>query len=109
MPIRAYDPVGMAQAEQVLADVTYCRPYDCVEGADAAVILTEWESFRALDLERIKNLMTRLVIIDLRNVNHPEDMRKYGFTYVSIGRTPIEQPVNVVEIPARILSLADSR
>lgn len=108
--IRAYDPVGMAQAEQVLADVTYCHgPYDCVEGADAVVIVTEWELLRALDLERAKNLMARPVMIDLRNVYHPEDMRKYGFTYVSIGRTPIEQPVNVVEIPARILSLADSR
>jgi len=108
--IRAYDPVGMAQAEQVLADVTFCHgPYDCVEGADAVVIVTEWELLRALDLERAKNLMARPVMIDLRNVYHPEDMRKYGFTYVSIGRTPIEQPVNVVERPARMLSLADSR
>ena len=108
--IRAYDPVGMAQAEQVLADVTYCHgPYDCVEGAHAVVIVTEWELLRALDLERVKNLMARPVMIDLRNVYQPEDMRKYGFIYASIGRAPIEQPVDVVELPARILSLADSR
>ncbi len=108
--IRAYDPVGMAQAEQVLADVTYCRgPYDCVEGADAVVIVTEWELFRALDLERLKNLMARPVMIDLRNVYQPEDMRKYGFIYASIGRTPIEQSVDVIELPARILSLTDNR
>ena len=56
--VRAYDPVGMEQARQVLADVTYCRgPYDCVEEADAVVIVTEWEQFRALDLERLRDLM----------------------------------------------------
>lgn len=73
------------------------------------VIVTEWELLRALDLERVKNLMARPVMIDLRNVYQPEDMRKYGFIYASIGRAPIEQPVDVVELPARILSLADSR
>ena len=53
--VRVYDPVGMEQAKQVLRDVTYCQgPYDCVEGADAAVIVTEWEQFRALELERLR-------------------------------------------------------
>jgi UDPglucose 6-dehydrogenase len=100
--IRAYDPVGMAQAEQVLVNVTYCRgPYDCVEGADAVVIVTEWELFRALDFERVRNLMARPVMVDLRNVYHPEDMKKYGFAYASIGRTPPQQPVNVVALPTR--------
>jgi UDPglucose 6-dehydrogenase len=67
--ICAYDPVGMEQAKQVLADVTYCRdPYDCVEEADAVVIVTEWDQFRALDLERVRDLMACPVMVDLRNV-----------------------------------------
>ena len=65
--VRVYDPVGMEQARQVLADVTYCQgPYDCVEQADAAVIVTEWEQFRALDLERLRNLMACPVMVDLK-------------------------------------------
>jgi UDPglucose 6-dehydrogenase len=65
--VRVYDPVGVEQARQVLADVTYCQgPYDCVEQADAAVIVTEWEQFRALDLERLRNLMACPVMVDLK-------------------------------------------
>src|SRR6266481_5976462 len=74
--VRAYDPVGMEQAKQVLVDITYCRdPYDCVEEADAVVIVTEWEQFRALDLERVRDLMACPVMVDLRNVYRPEDMK----------------------------------
>jgi len=70
--IRAYDPVGMDQAKQVLTGVTYCAsPYDCVEQADALVIVTEWEQFRALDLERVRDLMACPVIVDLRNIIAP--------------------------------------
>jgi UDPglucose 6-dehydrogenase len=94
--VRAYDPVAMEQAEQVLTDVTYCRgPYDCVEGADATVIVTEWEQFRALDLGRISELMTCPVIVDLRNIYRPEDIKKHGFAYTSVGRGSIHTPVNV--------------
>jgi UDPglucose 6-dehydrogenase len=94
--VRAYDPVGMEQAKQILADVTYCQgPYDCVEEADAVVIITEWEQFRALDLERVRDLMACPVMVDLRNVYGPEDMKKYGFAYISIGRLPTQQPVNL--------------
>jgi UDPglucose 6-dehydrogenase len=94
--VRAYDPVGMEQAKQVLADVTYSRgPYDCVEEADAVVIVTEWEQFRALDLERVRDLMACPVMVDLRNIYRPEDMKKYGFAYTSIGRLPTQQPVNL--------------
>src|SRR5215468_3724428 len=101
--VRAYDPVGMEQAKQVLADVTYCRdPYDCVEGADAVVIVTEWEQFRALDLEHLRDLMACPVMVDLRNVYRPEDMKKYGFAYTSVGRPPTKQPVNLVGAPVRI-------
>jgi UDPglucose 6-dehydrogenase len=99
--VRAYDPVGMEQAKQVLTDVTYCHgPYDCVEGADAAVIVTEWEQFRALDLGRVSDLMACPVIVDLRNVYRPEEMTKHGFAYSCVGRTPTHQPVNVYVPPA---------
>jgi UDPglucose 6-dehydrogenase len=98
--VRAYDPVGMEQAGQVLTEVAYCRgPYDCVEGADAVVIVTEWEQFRALDLGRVSDLMACPVIVDLRNVYRPEDMKKHGFAYSCVGRAPTHQPVNIY-IPA---------
>jgi UDPglucose 6-dehydrogenase len=94
--VRAYDPVAMEQAKKVLTDVTYCKgPYDCVEGADAAVIVTEWEQFRALDLGRISDLMACPVVVDLRNVYRPEEMKKHGFAYSCVGRVPTHQPVNV--------------
>jgi UDPglucose 6-dehydrogenase len=93
----------MEQAKQVLADVTYCRdPYDCVEEADAVVIVTEWEQFRALDLERVRDLMACPVMVDLRNVYRPEDMKKYRFAYTSIGRLPTQQPVNLAGAPFSI-------
>src|SRR5256884_2253427 len=83
--VRVYDPAGMEQARQVLADVTYCRgPYDCVEDADAVVIVTEWEQFRALDMERLRDLMACPVVVDLRNIYCPEDMKKRGFAYASV-------------------------
>jgi UDPglucose 6-dehydrogenase len=86
--VRAYDPVGMEQAKKVLSDVTYCDgAYECAEGADALVIATEWEQFRALDLDRLKNAMTaRPVMVDLRNIYLPEEIRRRGFIYESIGR-----------------------
>src|SRR5262245_41102570 len=101
--VRAYDPVGMESAKQVLTEVTYCRDaYDCVEEADAVVIVTEWEQFRALDLERMRDLMACPVMVDLRNIYHPEDMKKYGFAYTSVGRPPTQQPINLVDAPIPI-------
>jgi UDPglucose 6-dehydrogenase len=101
--VRAYDPVGMEQAKQILADVTYCQgPYDCVEEADAVVIITEWEQFRALDLERVRDLMACPVMVDLRNVYRPEDVKKYGFAYTCVGRLPTQQPVNLAAGPFSI-------
>jgi UDPglucose 6-dehydrogenase len=109
--VRVYDPVGMEQAKQVLTEVTYCDgPYDCVDEADAAVIVTEWEQFRALDFERVKNLMACPVIVDLRNIYRPEDMKKHGFAYSCVGRLPTFQPLNV-SIPSgrrRSLSSAEA-
>ncbi len=85
--VQAYDPVGMAQATSVLSDVTYCdSAYACAEGADALVIVTEWEQFRALDLDRLKQVMARPVVIDLRNIYRPEDMARRGFIYQGVGR-----------------------
>jgi UDPglucose 6-dehydrogenase len=95
--VRVYDPVGMEQAKQVLADVTYCQgPYECVEDADAAVIVTEWEQFRALELERLRDVMACPVIVDLRNIYSPEEMKKQGFAYACIGRASTFQPVNLL-------------
>jgi UDPglucose 6-dehydrogenase len=85
--ITAYDPEGMEQARAMLTNVSYAgNAYACAEGADALVIVTEWEQFRALDLERIKVSMVSPLLIDLRNIYRPDEMAKAGFTYVSIGR-----------------------
>src|ERR1700724_2364093 len=85
--VRAFDPAGMGQARALLGAVTYCEDaYACAEGADALVIVTEWEQFRALDLARLKQIMTRPVVIDLRNIYRPDEMARHGFTYVGVGR-----------------------
>jgi UDPglucose 6-dehydrogenase len=94
--VRVYDPIGMDQAKQVLTNVTYSQgPYDCVEDADAAVIVTEWEQFRALDLKQVRDLMACPVMVDLRNVYNPEEMKRHGFAYCSVGRASTHPPVSV--------------
>jgi len=86
--VRAFDPAGMTQAQTLLKDVVYCEDaYDCAEAADALVIATEWEQFRALDLERLRDLMACPVVVDLRNVYRPEEMHRYGFAYACVGRS----------------------
>src|SRR6478672_2126851 len=86
--IRAYDPEGMEAARKMLTDVSYApNSYDCVDGADALVLVTEWDAFRALDLGRVKRLLKESVVVDLRNVYRPDDMKKRGFTYVGVGRS----------------------
>jgi UDPglucose 6-dehydrogenase len=100
--VRAYDPVGMEQAKNFVSDVAFCQgPYECVEDVDVAVIVTEWEQFRALDLARMRDLMACPVVIDLRNVYRPEDMKKAGFAYTCIGRAPTHQPVDLFDSPSR--------
>ncbi|MCA1951754.1 MAG: UDP-glucose/GDP-mannose dehydrogenase family protein, partial [Hyphomicrobiales bacterium] len=85
--IRAYDPEGMEQAKLVLQGVEYAAdPYACVADADALCIVTEWDMFRALDLDRVKSSMRAPVVADLRNIYRPDEMRRLGFTYVSVGR-----------------------
>jgi UDPglucose 6-dehydrogenase len=85
--VAAYDPEGMELAKPMLPQVTMCaNAYEAIEGADVVVIVTEWDAFRALDLRRVKELAKAPVMVDLRNVYTPEDMRAAGFTYVSVGR-----------------------
>jgi UDPglucose 6-dehydrogenase len=85
--VQAYDPVGMEQAKQVLSGVAYSDdPYACADGADALIIVTEWEQFRALDLNRLKRSMKSPVLVDLRNIYRPDEMTQRGFVYESVGR-----------------------
>jgi UDPglucose 6-dehydrogenase len=85
--IRAYDPEGTEQARLVLTDVDYkTDPYACLAGADVAVLVTEWDEFRALDMDRVRNTMATPAIVDLRNVYRAEDMARRGIAYASIGR-----------------------
>ncbi len=85
--IRSYDPAAMENAGKVLEDVTFCNdPYELSSGCDALAIVTEWEEFRKLDLQRLKALMKAPVIIDGRNIFEPSELKKAGFRYSSIGR-----------------------
>ncbi len=85
--ISAYDPEGVEQAKLVLNNVDYCdSPYEALDGADAMVLVTEWDAFRALDLARVKSLLKSPVIVDLRNVYRPEEMERHGIQYSGIGR-----------------------
>ena len=85
--IRAYDPEGMEQAAAELTDVTFCDgAYAAMENADAAVIVTEWDAFRALDFNRMKDLLNAPILIDLRNIYVRDDVERQGFAYVAVGR-----------------------
>jgi UDPglucose 6-dehydrogenase len=84
----AFDPAGMEEARRLLPGVTWAPDaYDALKDADAVAIVTEWNEFRALDLKRVRSLMRRPVMIDLRNIYSPEEMEMAGFEYSSIGRT----------------------
>jgi len=85
--VRAYDPTGMEQAKPLMPKVVFCKDaYACAEGASALVIVTEWEQFRALDFARLKQVMERPVLVDLRNIYRPEEVARHGFVYESVGR-----------------------
>ncbi len=89
--IRAFDPEGMTEAAKSMRNVAFCdNAYDAMTGADAVVIVTEWNEFRALDLARVKTLLRAPTVIDLRNIYKPEDMSAAGFYYVSVGRAAVE-------------------
>lgn len=85
--VQAFDPEGMHEAGKLLDGVEFKDgPYEAVEGADVVVIVTEWDQFRALDLDRVKALLRQPVMVDLRNIYRPDDMAARGFRYASIGR-----------------------
>jgi UDPglucose 6-dehydrogenase len=85
--VRAYDPQAMDNARTMFDNVTFCRDaYETADGADALVIATEWNEFRALNFDRVKKLLRKPVLIDLRNVYDPQRMKSEGFQYVSVGR-----------------------
>jgi UDPglucose 6-dehydrogenase len=86
--IRAFDPEGIDEAKKLLPDLIYCADaYETMDGADALVLLTEWNAFRGLDLDRVQSLLATPLVIDLRNIYQPEEMVAAGLSYVSIGRT----------------------
>lgn len=88
--VRAFDPEGMGEARKMLDGVEFCDDaYATMEGADALAILTEWNEFRALDLGRVKSLLARPLMVDLRNIYDPDEMAAAGFHYVSIGRSAV--------------------
>jgi UDPglucose 6-dehydrogenase len=89
--VRAYDPAGMEQAKPQLTGVQYCNgAYAAAEGAHAIVIATEWEQFRALDLDRLKTVMAQPVIVDLRNIYRADEMKRAKFKYVAVGRAGVD-------------------
>src|SRR3984957_9895866 len=99
--VRSYDPAGMEQAKPRLPDVIYCgSAYEAAEGAEAVVIATEWEQFRALDLERLRCVMVRPVIVDLRNIYRADEMKRANFRYLTVGR-PAEEHYAESALPRR--------
>ncbi|HEY5798152.1 MAG TPA: UDP-glucose/GDP-mannose dehydrogenase family protein [Bosea sp. (in: a-proteobacteria)] len=84
--IVAYDPESMEPAKALLSGVNFAAdPYSCIDGADALVIVTEWDAFRALDLDRVKSSLRAPIVVDLRNIYRSDDMRRRGFTYSNVG------------------------
>jgi UDPglucose 6-dehydrogenase len=106
--VRAYDPIGMEVAERLFSGVTYGKDaYDCAAGADALVIVTEWEQFRGLDLGMLRSVMKQPVLVDLRRIYRPEDAAKHGFTYHAVGwQTP--KDLAIATATAKGPSLADA-
>ncbi|MBB5716051.1 UDP-glucose dehydrogenase family protein [Sphingomonas aerophila] len=85
--VRAFDPEATEQARPLLPDIEYATgPYEAIEGADAVVVVTPWDAFRALDLKRIKSLLAAPVVVDLRNIFDPEQVRSAGLEYTGVGR-----------------------
>ena len=88
--ITAYDPKAMELAKKIFKGINYSKnPYDALKDADAVLILTEWEEFKKMDLSKVKKLMKHNLIVDGRNIYNPEEMKKLGFSYISIGRKEV--------------------
>jgi len=91
--IRAFDPEGMPEAKRLMPEPVYCQDaYQTMGGADALILLTEWNEFRGLDLGRVKDLLASPLVIDLRNIYQPQEMAAAGLTYFSIGRPAQRAP-----------------
>ena len=93
--IKAFDPEAVENAKKELNNVEFVeKPYDAVEGSDVLLILTEWDEFRSIDLEKVKSLLKEPIIFDGRNIYDSELMKKHGFTYYSIGRAELINKVD---------------
>jgi UDPglucose 6-dehydrogenase len=102
--IRAFDPEGMAEARKLMPNLTYCNDaYETMVGAEALVLLTEWNEFRGLDLVRVGRLLVNPLVIDLRNIYQPQEMAAAGLCYISVGRLP-QLPES--KTPAQLRALA---
>jgi UDPglucose 6-dehydrogenase len=85
--VKAYDPVAMHEAKEVLPNITYCKEtYEVAKDADALVFMTEWNQFRSLDLDKLKKLLKKPLVLDLRNIYEPSRMKEKGFEYIAVGR-----------------------
>jgi len=85
--IKAFDPAAIKNAKKIFPEITYCSDaYEVAKGSDAIVLITEWNQFRRLDLERIKKLLRKPIFVDLRNVYEPDEMKNLGFKYCGVGR-----------------------
>jgi UDPglucose 6-dehydrogenase len=85
--VRAFDPVAMNVARKLISNIAFCaNAYEVAEGADALVVLTEWNEFKQLDMSRIRSAMKQPILIDGRNIYQPEDLKQLGFTYRGVGR-----------------------
>jgi UDPglucose 6-dehydrogenase len=98
--IRAFDPEGMDEARKLLPGLAYCGDtYETMAGAEALILITEWNAFRALDLGRVKRLLKAPLVIDLRNIYPPHELAAAGLSYVSVGR-----PASLVRPELRALA-----
>jgi UDPglucose 6-dehydrogenase len=96
--VRGYDPEAMAHARTVIEGLECAEgPYECADGADCLVVVTEWNQFRALDFDRLKAVMRDPVLVDLRNIYRRDQMARHGFTYISVGRRS-EDLITALEI-----------
>ncbi len=94
--VRAYDPEGMDQAKPLLPTVSFAEDaYSCAEDADAIVIVTEWNAFRALDLKRLRSVMRTPILVDLRNIYDPVTAAQHGFAYQGVGRGSGDEPAPI--------------
>ena len=90
--IRAYDPVSMDKAKSLFKKVKYCKnPYEAAQGADAVLILTEWNEFKQIDFNKLRSIVRQPVLVDGRNMYEPQEMAERGFAYHGMGRGEVSQ------------------